>query len=187
MMRRLAYGMGAMLAFALAIALLLAAGLPNRADYTGQVITDLDGNLRVVAPELNALAPPFERTTLTGETIDLLALRGQPVIINFWATWCAPCRAEMPELQALYDAYAGQGLRILAVNMGESAPIASRWVDDMALTFDILLDPQRDLERLYRVRGQPSTYVIGADGHIEAIFYGPTTAATLERYLTESS
>jgi len=81
----------------------------------------------------------------------------------------------MPALQASYDAYRQQGLRILAVNLGEAPQTARAWADTMKLTFDILLDPQQEIAGLYQLRGQPSTYVVSPDGIISHIFYGPTT------------
>ena len=86
--------------FLAAALLVLHAGLPQRAEFT---VFSLDGGA-VVAPETGAIAPPIDNTpTLAGDPIAWDALRGQPVIVNFWATWCVPCRVEMPELQALYD------------------------------------------------------------------------------------
>jgi len=169
----------AALLLGVAAALMAGTGLPQRADYTGQFI----GAIGRFAPEVGAIAPPFTSFTLSGGPLRLSALRGQPVIINFWATWCGPCRAEMPELQTLYEQYAADGLRVLAVNLGERQDVVSAWVDDFGLTFDIVLDPQRDLEALYRVIGQPATYVIAPDGRISDIFYGATTAATLQSRL----
>lgn len=162
-----------------ACALLVGVGLPQHADFTGRRIAGIGR----VAPEVGSLAPPFERETLTGENISLFALRGQPVLINFWATWCGPCQYEMPELQSLYDDYADSGLRILAVNLGESRRQMAAWVQDFGLTFDMLPDSNRELEALYRVRGQPATVVVQPDGRISAIFYGATTAATLRDHL----
>jgi thiol-disulfide isomerase/thioredoxin len=123
-----------------------------------------------VAPEVGAFAPPFERYTLAGESIQLALLRGQPVLLNFWATWCEPCRLEMPLLQTLHEEY--PQLRILAINLGEDPVTVAQWVQTLELTFDIVLDPTRQLEREYALRGQPSTYVIAPDGRLSAIFYG---------------
>ncbi|MEO8395104.1 MAG: TlpA disulfide reductase family protein, partial [Chloroflexota bacterium] len=111
--RRVLLWLGVVASFATAFALLFAAGLPNRAAYTGQILA----NGQVVAPEIGAFAPPIDAPTLDG-TVDLAQLRGTPVIINFWATWCVPCRVEMPELQAYHQAH--PAARVLAVNLGES-------------------------------------------------------------------
>ena len=174
-MRRAALLTGAIIALTLAAALLLKVGLPQRATYTGFIT---NGSTRV-APELNAPAPPFANSTLDGKIVSLDDLRGTPVIINFWATWCVPCRVEMPELQRLYEDYEERGLRILAVNLGESPDVIEPWVREMGLTFDIVLDPEQNVAAMYRLRGQPSTFVISPEGIIDHISYGPVTMETL--------
>lgn len=168
--------LGALVAFATAFVLLHNAGLPNRADYTGFFV---DGIGRV-APEGGSIAPPFSQPTLSGHNLSLLDLRGEPVIVNFWATWCVPCRVEMPELQ---DFHEETGVRVLGVNIGEDRAAIAAWVEEFDLTFDLLLDPQQRVYQQYRVRGQPSTYVIAPDGIITHIYFGPTTAATLREAL----
>lgn len=174
--------LAASLCFVIAFALVIQSGLPQRASYSG-VITDEN----TFAPEIDALAPPFTATNIDGETVNLLELRGSPVVINFWATWCGPCAAEMPELQAFYEAHRQDGLRLLGVNLGESPEQILSWVEQYGLTFDLLLDPQGEIANLYRLRGQPSTYVISPDGIITTIFYGPTTFSQLEMSLPPTS
>lgn len=168
--------LGAVACFLLATALLLITGLPDRADYTGFMLA----SGQRVAPELNNLAPPFELAALSGGTISLDDFRGSPVIVNFWATWCAPCVVEMPELQALYNAYQDDGLRILALNLDEAPSMVRAWVEEMRLTYDILLDDDEITAQTYRIFAQPSTYVINPDGVIVRIFYGPATTRQLE-------
>jgi thiol-disulfide isomerase/thioredoxin len=171
-LRRIGLIMGAALSFGVAFFVLAWAGLPNRADYSGQEIAGIG----YTAPEIGAIAPPFSHPSLDGHEIDLLRLRGEPVIINFWASWCEPCQAEMPELELLHEE---TGVRILAVNIGEDAETIAAWVEDFGLSFDIVLDPNEELYALYRLRGQPSTYVLDADGIIRQIYYGPTSASAL--------
>lgn len=163
-----------------AFLLLWLAELPERAQFTGTLVV----NQGYTAPETGAFAPSFSLPSLTGEWVRLEALRGQPVILNFWATWCAPCLIEMPELEALYQQERTSGLRILAINPGESADVIQTWVEELDLHFDILLDQGRQIERLYRVRGQPTTYVLSPEGQIVAVFLGPTSAEALARHLT---
>lgn len=172
-MKRLTFLVGALLALILAAMLVIGAGLPERAVYTGQFVV----RIGFTAPEPGAIAPPFRTKALTGETIDLPALRGSPVILNFWATWCEPCVLEMPLLQSIYED--DENLHILAINMGEDPAVVAQWVQGMGLTYTILLDTERRLERLYALRGQPSTYVIAPDGVIAAIFYGPVSETAL--------
>lgn len=165
--------------FTLAAALLFITGLPERADYTGFF---LETGQRV-APEINSLAPPIDTTTLSNDALSLDGLRGSPVIVNFWATWCAPCRFEMAELQNLYEEHRASGLRILAVNLNEPTPLVQQWVDEMGLTYDILPDEDQAIARTYRLFAPPSTFVISPEGIIIQIFFGPVTADQLESVL----
>lgn len=156
-----------------AIALVVLAGLPDRAARSGNS----------VAPEIGALAPLFASTTITGERIDLADLHGKPVIINFWATWCQPCLVEMPELEMLYQQHHQGGLHILAINLGEAPEVIEEWDRAMGLSFDLVLDEDGHIAALYRLRGQPSTYLITPEGTIDDIFYGPTTQDPLRAAL----
>ncbi len=162
-----------------AVILTAAAGLPDRATYTG--IIQPDGAL--TAPEIGAVAPPFQTTTAGGTSVDLTDLRGTPVIINFWATWCEPCRIEMPALQAVYRRHQANGLRVLAINLRESPEIVLTWGANLGLTFDLLLDQSGQIAASYHLRGQPSTYILSPAGTITHIFYGPTDETTLEAAL----
>lgn len=146
-----------------AVVILLTAGLPDRDAYM-----------------LNVPAPAFNLPLLDGEMLNSEALYGHPVVINFWATWCAPCAVEMPELQRLYEQYQADGLRVIGINEGESPELVQSWVDNFGLTFDIGLDNFQYVGALYGLTGQPSTYVISPQGTITKIFYGPTDMKTLE-------
>lgn len=92
------------------------------------------------APRPGAPAPDFELPTLNGELIRLEDLRGQAVVVNLWATWCPPCRAEMPDMQRVYDEYRDDGLVILAINQREAPAEVQTFVDELGLTFPILMD-----------------------------------------------
>ena len=170
---------GAALSTTVALFILVTTGLPQRAEFTGQMIPDSTP----IAAEIGALAPDFQLQSTTGESIRLSDLRGQPVIVNFWATWCGPCVVEMPTLQSLYEARRQQGLRILAVNIGEPAQAVREWQADYGLTYDILIDEAQQVSTLYRLRGQPSTYVISPEGIIIDIFFGPVDINTLKAVL----
>lgn len=149
-------------------------GLPERATYTGFIQAGEE-----YAPELNAIAPPFEAQTLSGDRLQLADLRGRTVLINFWATWCEPCKAEMPDLQAVYEIYQMRGLRVLGVNLGESKNDVQTWVNHLGLTFDIVMDSGQ-IASQYQIRGQPTSYLVAPDGVIMQIYYGPTIRANLE-------
>jgi peroxiredoxin len=168
--------MGAVICLVTAFVILVSLGLPERAEYTGVMIP---GELPI-APEINAVAPPFELDNLNSQPVKLAALRGHPVIVNFWATWCEPCRIEMPDIEAVFQSYQQHGLRVLAVNLGETPQLVQGWVDTFGLTFDVLLDRNQQIAALYQLRGQPSTYVISPEGIITQIFFGPTNQDSLK-------
>lgn len=167
--------MGAVACWVAAFFIVVQTGLPERATYTGYI----EAGLRV-APELNAVAPPFTLPTLTGQSLRLADLRGRVVIVNFWATWCEPCKAEMPLLQSVYERYALRGVRLVAVNLGESRVTAKNWVDAAGLTFDVVLDKSQQVGATYQLRGQPSTYIISPDGIIRYIAFGTVSREAIE-------
>ncbi len=176
---RVVWLVGAVMCIAAASVLLIWIGLPGRAEFTGYITT----GGHYVAPEVNAYAPPFELVTLDGFPLNFETLHGFPIVINFWATWCEPCKVEIPALQAVYDMYKNRGLRIIAINVGETLEIARTWVEKLSMRFDVLLDPTASVAGLYQLRGQPSTFVVAPDGKISQIFYGPITQSALEAAL----
>ena len=178
-MRKLFLLSAAAACFTLAAVLFLQGGLPERAAYTGLV---LDSG-QIAAPELDFLAPSFAGDTLTGLALTLEDLRGNPVVVNFWATWCVPCRVEMPELQRLHEQF--PDVTILGVNLAEQPGVVQRWVDEFGLTFPIVLDREAIIATRYQVRVQPSTFVISPEGIISRIYYGPVTAQQLDSVLSE--
>jgi cytochrome c biogenesis protein CcmG/thiol:disulfide interchange protein DsbE len=138
---------------------------------------------RIPAPRQGFQAPDFSLTTLTGEMVTLSELRGQPVLINLWATWCPPCRAEMPDLQATYEKYNQQGFTILAINATyqDSQTSAASFVEEYGLTFPILLDTSGETARLYQMRALPTSFFIDREGIIqEVVVGGPMSPALLQ-------
>lgn len=167
----------AALCFAGSALVLVAAGLPDRAALN--VLFSLpDG--RSVAPEAGALAPRVTLKSLAGETIDTDALTDRIVILNYWATWCAPCQIEMPALQELSERYPA-AVTVLGINAGESHNAVAAWRDHFKLTFPLLLDPGGAAARDYRLRGQPTTVIVAPGGTIHEIIYGPANIHALER------
>jgi len=122
---------------------------------------------------------------VTGGTVDLASYRGKLVLIQYWATWCEPCRTEMPLLQSHYEAGRSAGLRILAINFDEPEPLVRSFVDELGLTFDILLDPGAYVQGLYRVRGYPTTFFVDARGVIRGHKVGAMEASELEAFLAD--
>ena len=137
---------------------------------------------RPAAPAIGYAAPQFTLTALNGEEFDLSSLRGTPVVLNFWATWCPPCRAELPELQAASERYEGQ-VAIIGVNQAETAGAVAEAAEGIGLTFPIPLDRSGSVSRLYGVRSLPTTFFIDRDGVIRQIQNGPVTDAVLAQLL----
>ena len=134
--------------------------------------------------EIGAAAPNFISTDLDGNVIELSELQGQPVILNFWATWCVPCKLEMPELDAAYATYQEQNLAILAVNREESPDtIRPYFYDEMGLAFTPVLDEDGLVANLYGILVMPTTFFINPDGLITAIHRGPLTQNQIQEYL----
>ena len=135
------------------------------------------------APQKGFLAPDMDLMTLDGDQIRLSDLRGQPVLINFWASWCGPCRAEMPHFQAAYEAHADEGLVVLAVNQMEAPGTAASFAKEFGLTFPVLLDSRGDVSEIYKVRGFPTSFFVDVDGVIRYLFTGPMTGGLIESKL----
>lgn len=125
-------------------------------------------------------ASDFVLADLDGGPVRLSEFKGQVVLVNGWATWCPPCRAEMPTLQAFYSAHHDQGFTLLAVNAGESQATVSNFVSQMGFSFRVLLDPgQRVLSGL-GTNGLPTSFVIDREGKVAYIHAGGITADVLE-------
>ena len=137
--------------------------------------------------QVGDVAPPFELLDTDGNTVSLAAYAGQPVMVNFWATWCAPCRIEMPEMQEAYEAYEDEGFVILALNQDESAEtIIDYFYDEMNFTYTPLLDTNSVISASYGVYGfNPSSFFIDREGVIAARHIGPLTFSQLESYLED--
>lgn len=134
------------------------------------------------APAVGYPAPDFTLTTVTGETFTLSALRGKPVVLNFWATWCPPCRAELPELQAAHQRYAGEVV-IVGVNQAEPPTAVTAFAGQVGLSFPLPLDVRGDVNRKYAVRSLPTTFFVDRDGVIRRIQVGSVNEATLAQAL----
>ena len=141
----------------------------------------------VAAPQQGFLAPDFTLTTTAGETIRLSDLHGQAVLINLWATWCPPCRAEMPAIEKVYNEYKDQGFVVLAIDMTyqDDASAVPSFVLEHGLTFPILLDQTGEIARAYQLRSLPSSFFITRDGIIHEVVIGGPMAEALLRTRVE--
>lgn len=142
---------------------------------------------QIPAPQQGFLAPDFELKTTEGETIKLSDLRGKAVLINLWATWCPPCRAEMPIIENVYNEYKGQGFVVLAVNMTYQDTFSNiaPFIDEYGLTFPILLDETGDVGTAYQLRSLPSSFFIDREGVISEVVIGGPMAEALLRTRAE--
>lgn len=139
-------------------------------------------NQPFLVPEIDQPALDFELQTLAGAKIRLADLHGQAVLLNFWATWCLPCREEMPLFQEYTDRY-GSELHVLAVNMDEPTDTVQAFAQELGVNFDILLDPRSAVTDLYRVRAFPSTFFLDQEGVIRFRHIGVINERQLDRYL----
>lgn len=131
------------------------------------------------APAAGHPAPDFTLQTLDGRQVSLSDFRGRPVIVNFWATWCPPCRAEMPEFQNAYLEYQDRGLVILGVNstVQDDPELVPGFVAEFGLTFPILLDEEGEATSAYRILGLPTSVFIDSRGVVKEVFTGPVNKA----------
>lgn len=133
------------------------------------------------------LAPAFSTVTVEGAPIALDEVRGNVTVLNFWATWCGPCRVEMPHLQAAYEQYAEDGLQILAINRGEPVERVAAFKDEFGLTFPVLLDQSDAITGAdYQVFSMPTTFVLDEDGVILFRHFGALSAAKLDEMLVDA-
>jgi peroxiredoxin len=135
----------------------------------------------IPAPQAGFAAPDFTLETPDGEAITLSNLRGRPVLINLWASWCGPCRAEMPAIEAVYNTYKDEGFTVLAVNATnqDDRAAAVQFVEAHNLTFPILLDLSGEVSRQYALRALPSTFFVDQDGIIQEVVIGGPMAEAL--------
>jgi peroxiredoxin len=131
-------------------------------------------------------APDLELRALDGGTIRLSDLRGQPVMINFWAVWCGFCRTELPEMQQVFEAYRDRGFIILAIDVQEDRSVVKPFVDELGLAFPVLLDSEAEVSRSYRVRGLPTSYFVDQNGVIIGRELGAIDEAWMVNYLAQA-
>jgi peroxiredoxin len=143
-------------------------------------------NTAVNPPTVGDTAVNFTLTDLNNTPITLTQFQGQPIILNFWATWCAPCRIEMPELQAAYEAHQDDGLVILALDYDETPEQVRAFFDEMDLTFTPVIDENGAVARQYGVFNFPTTFFINRAGQVTAVHHGPMTQSQINNYLTNT-
>lgn len=121
----------------------------------------------------NSPTPDFTLTDITGKKVALKDFRGKFVFLNFWASWCVPCREEMPTMERLYQDFKNKNFIVLAVNVKDNQQDALAFVKELKLTYPVVLDPDGDVGLLYGAFGLPTTYLIGPKGEALARLWGP--------------
>jgi len=128
---------------------------------------------RLILVKKRPPAPDFAIRGLDGKLYALKDFRGKVLLLNFWATWCPPCRREMPSIEALWRDVQGRNIAVAGVHVGPSAGAARQYAESNGLTFPILVDSDRDISAHYGVRSMPTTVIIGPDGHVDYVAFGP--------------
>ncbi len=133
-----------------------------------------------VPAEVNIAAPKLTLTNLEGDPVSLEDHRGSVVLVNLWATWCPPCREEMPTLQAFYEKYKPFGFVLIAIDQGETAELVRSFAAEFGLTFPLLVDEASQASRAFNTTNLPSSYVIDRSGRIRLMWIGGISEANLE-------
>mgnify|MGYP001611624668 FL=1 len=153
-----------------ALVVLLQSGQDDTVGATTQIT--FGGKATGTAPKVGAAAPDFTLPSLGGKAVSLNSYKGKVVLLNFFATWCPPCRAEMPDLESSYKELKDKGLEIIAVDLQEDQNTVSGYVKSLGLSFTILLDRGADVFGQYHVTGLPTSYFIDRDGVIREVSIG---------------
>jgi peroxiredoxin len=176
-----------LIAAAILAAMFGALALLQAFDDDGSATEELTsrGALDDAAPVRGEPAPDFELRTVDGDLLTLSELRGRVVWINFWATWCRPCRRELPDIEKLYDEKRDAGLEVLAVNYDETADAARDYFDEVGIDLPMLLDSEGSVYDQYRLQGLPDSFFVDRDGNIAAIQYGFLTEDRMRELLAD--
>jgi peroxiredoxin len=149
----------------------------------GVTQVDLSGNATGAAPEVGKAAPDFTALMVDGTSITLSDLKGKPVWLTFGASWCQPCRAENPDIQAALDKHAGSDLVIIGVFISEDAATVKDYADRVGLTYHKIADPSTAIAVEYRIVGIPSHFFIDRDGVLRQLRIGSLDPAAMETAL----
>jgi peroxiredoxin len=135
---------------------------------------------RLYPPKIGQPMPDLALTSLSGEQVRLSDFAGQPVLINAWATWCPPCRAEMPLLNEYYLQHKEDGFVILAVNAGETQSLVAEFISQTGFNFPVLLDPDSESLSRMGVFSFPTSILVGKDGTVKKVHVGIITPETMQ-------
>ena len=179
----LALGMLALVLVTLAVIQSCANNAPDsgRGVGTGAQTVELEP-----APEVGHPAPDFTLKDLDGNTVRLSDLRGKVVFINFWATWCPPCRAEMPEIESVHQDYKDKGVVVLGVDISEPESTVRQYIQQGGFSWTIVLDSTGEVARDYQVVAIPTSFFLDREGIIKAVNVGAMTKRAIEAKLAEA-
>jgi peroxiredoxin len=134
---------------------------------------DSFAKMGVVSPRNEKIAPNFILETVTGEKISLKDFKGKAVLLNFWATWCQPCKKELPSMQRIYEELSSEGVEVVAISIDRNKKErVKQYIKNHNLTFPILLDPGQKVRKDYFILGLPTSYLIGIDGKLKGFISG---------------
>ena len=136
-------------------------------------------------PVVGSQAPDFQLETLDGKSLRLSDLRGKGVLVNFWATWCKPCREEMPAIQKMYEKYRDRGFEVVAVNIAETPVAVQGFTRQLGLTFPVVLDRDRQVTKLYQVGPIPTSFFVRPNGTIAHKVVGQMDEGQIEIYIND--
>jgi thiol-disulfide isomerase/thioredoxin len=162
--------------------------LPSRRAFLGGVAGLLlsgCGASAEPAPIVGRVSPDFQLPSIDGGTIALTGLRGKPVVVNFFATWCVPCKKELPAFQALAGQYASRGLSFVLIDVQEDPDDVGVFLGDLKINLPAVVDSSGEVVKTYRVRGLPSTFFVGADGVIKQAQLGELDGRSLEQGISK--
>lgn len=134
--------------------------------------------------ELDQPAPELSLYDLNGAEVSLSDFQGEVVLLNNWATWCPPCRLEMPEFQSYYDKHKDQGFQVVAVEAGQPEAEVRQFVERVNINFVVLLDPENKSLETFQQRSLPNTFIIDRTGQLRYVWVGAIDEETLEQYVT---
>ncbi len=138
-----------------------------------------------VPVQVDFASPKLTLTDLSGKTVSLSDYLGSVVLVNLWATWCPPCKDEMPELQTFYENYKADGFVLIAIDQEETKEVVQPFVEEFGLTFPVWLDENYQAEREFNTMSLPSSFVIDRTGRVRLMWVGGVSEKFLEKYVTQ--
>lgn len=144
----------------------------------------LEQDRSAIPVQVDFPAPALDLINVDGKRVSLSEYKGQVVLINLWATWCPPCKAEMPALQDFYEGYKDQAFTIIGIANGEAADVVAPFVKDYGLTFPIWLDEDFQTERLFGTITLPTSWLVNRNGQVVLMWYGAISERMLEEYIS---